>query len=275
MTDYETILVDRPKDGFVRIRFNRPDKKNAMNPTMHFEMHEVLTRLRDEGETRVLLLTGEGDAFCAGQDLKQYFYDFQDRPGEKERVRRISNEWRSSILRDFPAVTVAMINGFCFGGAFTIVGACDIAIARKDALFGLSEINFGHIPAGLVSKYIVDVMDIRKAMYYSLTGKPFDGEEAERSGLVTWSVAADELESFTTETVDSLLEKDGIALRACKAGFKNVDLSTMSHGAAFSWLQAKAEELRLQHELHGGEGVKEFVESDVKRRPGMEVIRGK
>jgi trans-feruloyl-CoA hydratase/vanillin synthase len=141
-TSYETILVEK-NDGITTIRLNRPQKKNAMSPTLHREMHAALRSLEFDDETQVLVITGSGDAFCAGQDLKEYFYDNKDSARQTEEIQRISHEWRHQILNTFPKPTIASINGYCFGGAFTIVASSDIAIAANEARFGLSEINFG------------------------------------------------------------------------------------------------------------------------------------
>ena len=152
MANYETILVDR-QDNIATITFNRPNKRNAMNPKLHYEMVEVLNELRFDKDLRVLILTGAGESFSAGEDLKEFFYEQRERM-EFERLLEKALEWRVRILRAFPVPTIAAINGFCFGGAFSIVSGCDIAIAADEATFGLSEVNFGHFPGGPVSKRI-------------------------------------------------------------------------------------------------------------------------
>src|SRR2546425_7697048 len=125
MRNYETILVDR-QDSVVTVTLNRPKKKNAMNPALHNEMVELLTELKFDKDLRVLIITGAGDSFSAGEDLKEFFYDQTDRM-QFERLLEKSLEWRVRILRSFPVPTIAAINGFCFGGAFSIVSGCDIA----------------------------------------------------------------------------------------------------------------------------------------------------
>ena len=149
--EYKTIAIDKA-DGVTTIRFNRPDKRNAMNPQMHREMYDALTELHTDDETRVLVITGNGEAFCAGQDLKEYFYELKDDRRGREEIRRISHAWRHEKLRFFPKPTIAAINGWCFGGAFTVVASVDIAIASDEATFGLSEINFGNIPDAAVNQ---------------------------------------------------------------------------------------------------------------------------
>ena len=238
MTNYETILVEK-NDGITTIRLNRPKKKNAMSPTLHREMHAALRDLQFDDETQVLVITGSGDAFCAGQDLKEYFYDNKDNVRQTEEIQRISHEWRHQILNTFPKPTIASINGYCFGGAFTIVASSDIAIAADEATFGLSEINFGSIPGGLVAKAISTEMNYRQMLYYSLTGEQFDGKRSVEIGFTTMSVPRAELEAKTLAVAKTLKGKDRHALRATKDAFKAVDIRTMSYEDARSWLKAR------------------------------------
>ena len=180
-TTYQTVKVEHG-DGITWVILNRPEKRNAMNPTMHYEMVEVLAELEVDDETEVLVLTGAGESWCAGQDLKEYFRDLDDKPVERRRAGWASQEWRWRRLFTFPKPTIAMVNGYCFGGAFTPLIACDFAIAAEDAIFGLSEINWGIFPGGLVSRVLADAMTYRDAMYYILTGDTFDGRQASEHG---------------------------------------------------------------------------------------------
>ena len=116
MVNYETILVDR-KNDVVTVTLNRPHKKNAMSPKLHYEMVELLSELRYDKDLRVLVITGKGDSFSAGEDLKEFFYEQRDRT-QFEALLDKSLEWRVRILRSFPVPTIAMVNGWCFGGAF-------------------------------------------------------------------------------------------------------------------------------------------------------------
>jgi feruloyl-CoA hydratase/lyase len=261
MTNYETILVEK-KDGITTIRLNRPKKKNAMSPTLHREMHAALRDLQFDDETQVLVITGSGDAFCAGQDLKEYFYDNKDSVRQTEEIQRISHEWRHQILNTFPKPTIASINGYCFGGAFTIVASSDIAIAANEATFGLSEINFGSIPGGLVAKAISTEMNYRQMLYYSLTGEQFDGKRSVEIGFTTMSVPRAELEAKTLAVANTLKGKDRHALRATKDAFKAVDIRTMSYEDARSWLKARL--LQMTYEQKNANwidhGISKFIE---------------
>ena len=91
--NYQTLDVSE-NEGIVRITLNRPDKRNAMNPLMHVEASDLLQKLRDSTTARVVMLTGAGDAFCAGMDLKEYFTDLKDDKAEFDRITRLAIEWR-------------------------------------------------------------------------------------------------------------------------------------------------------------------------------------
>lgn len=264
---YETILVEK-SDGITTLRFNRPEKKNAMNPQLHREMYDALSDLEYDDETKVLILTGSGDSFSAGQDLKEYFYDMKDSERERAESRRMSHGWRHQKLYYFPKPTIAMINGYCFGGAFTAVASCDIAIAADEATFGLSEINFGNLPGGIVTKVVSGLMVPRQALYYILTGDRFDGKRAVDIGFVTLSVPRAELEQRTLDVANNLKGKDEAALRASKDAFKAVDIRGMGFEDSWHWLKARLDQLTLEQK--GGwmeQGIGKFLEKEYK--PGL------
>ena len=263
---YQTVKVER-EEGIAWVTLNRPEKRNAMSPQLHRDMYDALSDLETDDTTSVLILTGNGGAFCAGQDLKEYFYEFRDDRRGREENRRISHAWRHEKLRFFPRPTIAAINGYCFGGAFTIVASCDIAIAAEDATFGLSEINFGHIPGGLVTKVVQEVVQPRQALYYIMTGDPFDGRRAAEIGLVTMAVPRAELETRVQELAAKLKQKDPIALRACKEAFKAVS-PAVSYEDAWHWLSAKSDQLTYLQKSRGlQDGIEGFLRKEYK--PGL------
>ena len=106
-----------------------------------------------------MVLTGAGESFSAGMDIKEYFREVDKAtPIGVMRVQRASMGWQWRRLMFFPKPTIAMVNGWCFGGAFTPLVSCDIAIAADEAMFGLSEINWGIIPAGNVTRAVAEKM---------------------------------------------------------------------------------------------------------------------
>ena len=94
--DYETLLVEFD-DGVCLLTLNRPEKRNAMNPTLGEEITDALERLRNEDRCRVLVITGAGESFCAGMDLKEFFIELQDKPAEYDRAHRVAVEWHAKL----------------------------------------------------------------------------------------------------------------------------------------------------------------------------------
>ena len=185
---YQTLLIEK-FEGIGVLTLNRPQKKNAMNPQLHEDMTAALEELRYDDAVRVLIITGAGDTFCAGMDLKEVFYELQDQPARYDRIIRLATEWRGRTLRYYPKPTIAMVNGYCFGGAFSIVEGCDLATAADNATFGLSEINFKGFPGGSVSKTLANLFRPRDALFYGLTGRRFDGKTAANIGFVNLRLA--------------------------------------------------------------------------------------
>ncbi len=264
--DYEDIAVERD-GGVTFLCFNRPSKRNAMSPQLHYEMDDALGWLAHDEETKVLILTGKGESFSAGQDLKLYFRQNFDNPVERARSQAAANTWRWHKISNFPKPTIAMVNGYCFGGAFTPVCACDIAIAADDATFGLSEVNWGVIPGGIVSWNIAQMLSHRDAMFYAMTGLPFDGKKAAEIKLVNYSVPKDELRSETLRIANILLEKNPATLRYTKEAVRHV--RGMEHDQAYNFLAAKLQALQHVDKEKGMEkGLSSFLD-EKKHKPGF------
>jgi trans-feruloyl-CoA hydratase/vanillin synthase len=265
-SQYETILVDK-EDGITTVTFNRPEKRNAMSPQLHLEMADALDELATDPETKVLVITGAGEAFCAGQDIKLYFRQTDADPAARHKARLASNEWRWQKLSRFPKPTIAMVNGFLFGGAFTQLCACDFAIAAEDATFGLSEVNWGIIPGGIVSWNITQVMNYRDALYYAMTGDPFDAKVAKDIGLINRAVPKAELRAEVVKLAKKLMEKNPTALRYTKEAVRAV--RAMNEPEAQDYLNAKNDACKANDVERGREqGMKQFLD-DKSYRPGL------
>ncbi len=121
---YETIRIEN-EDGIAWLIMNRPEKRNAMNPRMHYEMDRALPELEADPAVKAVILTGAGEAYCAGQDLKEYFRALDGDPAERRRASEASERWRNRRLATFNKPTIAMVNDYCIGGGFTqTLGAC-------------------------------------------------------------------------------------------------------------------------------------------------------
>lgn len=262
----QTVRVERD-NGTTWVTLNRPEKRNAMSPQLHFEMVDVLKELAEDEETRVVVLTGAGDSWCAGQDIQLFFRDLDDKPKQRYLARLANHEWRWSLLSTFPKPTIAMVNGYCFGGAFVQLFACDFAIAADDAQFGLSEVNWGILPGGLVGKVIMDGLSYRDAVWFAMTGEPFDGRKAAEIRLINKSVPRDRLRAETMALAESLAKKNPQTLRTIKESLRMV--RGMSVDQAADYLLAKEREMRfLDPESGRAKAMKQFLD-DKTYRPGM------
>jgi trans-feruloyl-CoA hydratase/vanillin synthase len=198
-------------------------------------------------------------------DLQEYFQDVQDE-SQRNLNRRITNDWVDRLLRMYAKPTIAMVNGHCFGGAFTIVASCDFAIAADDAEFGLSEVNWGALPAGMVGKAIATLMPYRAALYYAMTCERFDGRKAAELQFVNRSVPREQLHVEVMALARRLKALNQAALRSTKEAFKQV--VDMNYEQAFWWLMAKSNELQWRHAgaRRGPDGIQPFLEKQY--RPG-------
>jgi trans-feruloyl-CoA hydratase/vanillin synthase len=267
MPVWETVAVEIT-DGIAWITLNRPDKRNAMNPAMNREMIEVLDLLEMTEACRCVVLTGAGRSFSAGMDIKEYFRETDGLPKiMRERAFRAAADWQWRRLRSYAKPTIAMVDGWCFGGGFVPMIACDLAIAADDATFGLSEINWGIIPAGNVAKALDSVIGSRAALYYIMTGETFDGTKAERLGLVNEAVPAEKLRSRTAELAAVLMQKNPTVLRQAKVSFKN--MPSMDWELSDEYLRAKQDQSRILDDQDArARGMKGFLD-DKSFKPGL------
>src|SRR5258708_25040864 len=144
----KNVLVEF-EDGIAWVTMNRPDKRNAINIDLAREMVEVVDALEVDDRCGVFVLTGAGDAFSAGMDLKGYFRASDTLSDvERSRIYRINATWQWRRMLYYPKPTIAMVNGWCFGGAFTPLCAVRLAIAAQEATFGPPGINLALLPAG-------------------------------------------------------------------------------------------------------------------------------
>lgn len=256
------------EDGIAWVTLNRPEKRNAMSPALNREMIGVLDALELDDRCRVLVLTGAGESYSAGMDIKEYFREVDKAtPTEVMRVRRDSMGWQWRRLMFFPKPTIAMVNGWCFGGAFTSVVSCDIAIAAEEAVFGLSEINWGIIPAGNVMRAVAEKMNTSDALYYLMTGETFDGKKAAATGLVREAVPLAQLRKRTRALALTLMEKNPHVLGAIKLTYRRV--KEMSWDVAEEYLYAKAGDTYASDPERGKQkGMAQFLD-DKSFKPGL------
>lgn len=258
MGQYETIDV-ATDDGVATIAFDRPEKKNAMNPALLAEFGDALRDL--EHECNVLVVTGNGDSFNSGMDLDEYF---EEARAEGPHAVRSANRTHRRALRalyDFPQPTIAKVNGWATGGGYMVMALCDMAYAAEDAQFCISEINFGIPPGGGTMWSVVNTLSRRNTMYYSMTGEPFDGRQAVEMDAINEAVPAEDLDDRVAAVVAELLEKDQLALEYTKKYYHQV--KHMEFARAHDYELAKGEQMKYyQGHEYLTEGVGQFTEKE-------------
>ncbi|QUD88321.1 p-hydroxycinnamoyl CoA hydratase/lyase [Phenylobacterium montanum] len=266
MADDPTVATYRIEDGIAWVSFNRPDKRNCMSPNLNRRMGEILDEIEFRDDFSVLVLKGEGSAWSAGMDLKEYFRETEAQGlGATRKAQRESYGWWRR-LRWYQKPTIAMVNGWCFGGGYGPLYACDLAIAADEAQFALSEINWGILPGGGATKVVVDLMPLRDAMYHAMTGELIGGQKAAEWRLVNESVPLARLEARVTELAKVLQGKNPVALKATKDAIRRV--KEMTYDNAEDYL-VRAQEAANSFDNEGRkEGIKQFID-DKTYKPGL------
>jgi feruloyl-CoA hydratase/lyase len=246
-------------NGVSTIFLNRPEKKNAMSPELHEAMDNTLVELEEDPDTKIVIIRGSGGNFSAGQDLKEFFRGMENNPRQAKRMAQTANRWRWERLYNYDKPTIAMVPGFCVGGAFMQLLATDFAIAAENATFSLSEVNWGILPGALVSKVVADAVLYRHALYYACLGEAFDGKEAARVGFINYAVPPEKLEKEVETLAEKLMAKSPAVLRATKQAIRQV--RTMDFGQAYDYLHAKNTAIRVSDpEQSYKTGLSQFID---------------
>ncbi len=265
ITEFKNVILTI--DGAAAtVQFNRPHKKNAMSPDLHRDMAKAFDEIEKQGDNKVIVLTGVGDSWCGGMDLEKFFLETKSDPKKWRAAHQTADAWFRRI-KPSQSIVVASINGWCFGAAIALVGVCDLAIASEDAVFGLSEVNFGMIPGGGTLWSVAHNFNRKQGMYYSVTGDTFTGKEAEKMGLVSHSYPKEKLAEETDKLVKNLVNKNGLTLGTIKQAYEKV--AFMDNMTAVDYESAKLHELSF----YSGEawvkgGLTQFKER--KYKPGLE-----
>jgi len=203
------------RDGHVaRLTIDRPDKRNAMTAAMWAGLPDVLRRLADDGDVRVLVVTGAGPSFCAGADISDLLSGPD--PADPMAAVRRDNLAAQAALRDFPKPTVAMIRGHCIGGGVELAVCCDLRFADPTAVFGVTPAKVGVVYTPSSTKALLDLVGPAMTKYLLFSGELIDAETASRAGLVDRVVAADDLLAEVHRFADVLAGRSALSQRATK-----------------------------------------------------------
>jgi enoyl-CoA hydratase len=210
--EFEAIIYEK-KDNVAWITLNRPKVLNAQNETMLSELIKLMEQIRVDDEVHVIVLTGAGDkAFCAGadQDMLLVWTPI-------EVIKKFRGGPRPYYLfREIPKPTIAMVNGFAFGGGCELALQCDIIIASENAQFGQLEINVGVIPGGGGTQVWPRLVGDKKARELIYTGDIISAQEALRLGVVNQVVPQDKLRETVEKLIGKLKKKSPAILRLAK-----------------------------------------------------------
>ncbi|HET7708107.1 MAG TPA: 2-(1,2-epoxy-1,2-dihydrophenyl)acetyl-CoA isomerase PaaG [Sphingomicrobium sp.] len=227
----ETILLEK-REQVATITLNRPDRLNSFTARMHGELRDVLA---DLGEARVVVLTGAGRGFCAGQDLN----DRNVAPGEKVDLgETVERDWNPLVraITNLPQPVIARVNGVAAGAGASLALACDIAIAGRSAKFIQSFAAIGLVPDTGGSWHLTRHLGQARAMGLSLTGEPLSADQAAAWGLI-WKCVDD-------EALDSEVE----VLAAKLAAMSPLGLAAIKSMIRSSWDRDLNQELNLQRD---------------------------
>jgi len=211
--EYDRIILEK-KDRIAKITLNRPKELNAIDQQTHMELQDALRNIEADPETRVVIITGAGRAFCAGADLK-YAIALSDKPVEMAAFGQLFYD-TFAIIDNLSKPVIASVNGVALAGGIELMEACDIIIASEDAKLGDQHANFGLIPGGGGSQRLPRMIGVKKAMELLLTGDAITAKEAETLGLVNKAVPADQLEGVTMAMATKLAERSPMASKAIK-----------------------------------------------------------
>lgn len=213
MNHYST-LHTHTDGGILTITMNRPDKRNALNPEMIDELTRALTAAGSDPACEVILLTGAGEAFCAGLDLEH----LETLGAKTPEQHRADSERIALLLRtlyDTPKPTIAAVNGAAIAGGMGLATICDFTLAIPEAKFGYTEVKIGFVPA-IVSAYLRGQIGDKHARDLLLTGRLIKAPEAFDLGLVTRVVPEQDLMREARGLAKKLLCNSPAAMQATK-----------------------------------------------------------
>lgn len=201
---FETLSLNVDGRGVARITLKRPERHNAINAAMIDELRRASARLGEDDAVRVVVLSGAGKSFCAGGDFKWFAGNLDlDRDGRVAQGRALAEMLRE--LDALPKPLIGQINGSAYGGGVGMIAVCDLAIGAAEARFGLTEVRLGLIPA-TIAPYVVNRIGRANARATMLSGALFDAARAQRIGLLTEAVPANDLAARVDQVVGEHLE---------------------------------------------------------------------
>ncbi len=240
-------LIVEKKGPVTRITLNRPEVHNALDRELSQELNDAVKEVNVDRECRVLVLTGAGNTFCTGDDIKE-FNDWK--PADARWQVRLYQE-TVTLLDNLVPVTIALVDGVCTGGGLELTLVSDFVLATPRSRWGMPEINWDITPGWGGTAKIAKFAGRRKAKEWNLLGTLFSAQKAERYDLVNRLVEPEDLEAEADRLIEILLSKDPTAMHCTKYFLDN--------GADLDYSNVMAFEGAPQRKPFG-QGIKDFVE---------------
>ncbi len=243
---YKTLHLNI-QDKIANVTLNRPKVRNAMNTTMMQEIIDVFCELDKNPEIRIIVLSGNGQSFCAGVDLEEMRAMGQLDWNENVAAGTKLEEMYTAVDHCSKPV-IGKVHGHAYGGGFGLCTICDIVIAADDTSFCLSEVLIGIIPA-VIGPFTVKKIGLSHFRSLGISGESFDGDYAYKIGLVHFAVEESDLDEITKSVANQVLKAGPQAIARFKEYYRNMDNSNSAELIA---------DLRASEE--GQEGLSAFLE---------------
>jgi len=216
--DFETLKL-QSEGALMLVRFNRPEKRNAINRQMHLEIQAVCRTLADDFETRVVILTGEGGFFSSGADTSEWRDSGSSNELEVRHASGIGSR-TSAAIEGLDQITIAAVHGFAVGGAVVLTACCDLRVAGESAWFSIPEVELG-LPLGWNAlPRLAREIGHARALELTITCERFSAAKAYEYGLVTHLTADDEVEAKARELAERIIERPPLPVALTKATMK-------------------------------------------------------
>ena len=217
-TPFKTIKI-KISDCKGQIKLNRPEKRNAINPQMVRELDEIITQWENDPSVKVIILKGEGKAFCSGADLaylkEMRQYDLQKNYEDSLNLAKLFLK-----IYSYPKPIIAAVQGAALAGGCGLATVCDLIIASSNAKFGYPEVKIGFV-AAIVSAFLIRQIGERKAKELLLSGRIISAQEALQIGLINQVVMLEKINNSVNHLADELILNGPTAMKTTKQLFLN------------------------------------------------------
>ena len=263
--EYSTISLSH-QGAVCIITLNRPQVHNALNNTLIYELYDAFEKLKNESDIRVIVITGNGQSFCAGADLK-WLKDVMKYSYDQNYEESLKLAELMLLIYTHPKPTIARINGSAIGGGVGLMSVCDILISADSAQFGLSEVKIGLVPA-VISPFVIDRIGHANTRELFITGERINAHRALEIGLVNKVVSNHEIDKVVNEVIQQIIANGPEAIKTVKELIFKVP--QMNFPEVTEYTAQLIASLRTSPE--GQEGMSAFLE---KRPPSWISKKGK